>query len=662
LELWFNNCTYDIPEWRIIIFNNRIIVLKTTLLYILLFLPVELWAQMSMDMDTVRIGEVVINATKSESSFSGMKRTLVDSSVLKEYSNNSISDLLTGHSLIFIKSYGSGGVASPSFRGTGANHTIIDWNGVNINNPMLGQSDLSIIPAGLIDNINVYYGGASMVLNNGGIGGAINLETGPEWEKQTGITLNAGMGSFGEFSGLMKVRTGNTHIQSVTKAYLMTAENNFRYLDNESSSTPAWKTRTNNQMNQQGFIQELYYRNTGNTASARIWYQSSYRHLPPTMISSDENERQSDESLRIMLSDNLSRGSSTYAFTGAWLAGRLNYSDRVSKIDSRSTSQTFVLKAERVSHLWNYTNLKISYNNELCYVNSTNYDRIESRNVGTLTASLDRECIDKFGFTVLMREILFKQKFLFPDFSTALQYRIFNNREYFLKASISRNSGIPTFNELFYPVSGNPDLKNEYAFTYELTYEMHQKISSNLNLKTDITFFQNLIKDMIQWSPVTSSFWKPENINRVNSKGLEATISIDYNINKFAASLYAGYTYTKAVSTISQSPDDNTSGKQLIYIPVHQANSILRISYGKFYSSFGTNLTGKRYITPDDLQSLPMYVTNNTVTGIRLPLHKDYIDLSFCVNNLFDVNYQSIAHYPLPGRSYFLKILFQFDK
>lgn len=628
----------------------------------MLILPVKLWSQMSMELDTVRIGEVVISSAKAESAFSGLKRNMLDSATLKEYSNNSLSELLAGHSLIFIKSYGTGGVASPSFRGTGANHTIIDWNGININNPMLGQSDLSIIPSGLIDNIDVFYGGASMVLNNGGIGGAINLETGPEWEKQTRVTLSTGIGSFGEFTGLMKVKTGNLQFQSVTKAYLVSAENNFRYLDNESSSIPLWKTRTNDQMTQQGFIQELYYHSTINTASARIWYQSSYRHLPPTMISSDENERQSDESLRIMLNDNLSSGNSTYAFTGALLSDRLNYTDRVSRIDSRSLSQTLVLKAERISHPWNYTNLKISYINELCFVNSNSYDRKESRNVGTLTASLDRECSNRLGFTLLIREILFNSKLLFPDFSTALQYRLFSNREHFLKASISRNSGIPTFNELFYPVSGNPDLKNEYAYTYEITYEMSQKISSELNFKTDLTFYQNFIRDMIQWSPVTSFFWKPDNINRVNSKGLESTVSVDYNHNKFTAALYAGYTFTKAVSAVSQSPDDNTSGKQLIYIPVHQANSTLRVSYGKFYTSFGTNLTGKRFITPDDLESLPWYITCNTVTGLRLPIHNNYLDLSFSVNNLFDVNYQSIAHYPLPGRSYFLKLLFQFGK
>ena len=60
----------------------------------------------------------------------------------------------------------------------------LTWNGININHPMLGQSDLSLIPAGLIDDIQIYYGGASMPLNSGGIGGIINLETKPVWKKR----------------------------------------------------------------------------------------------------------------------------------------------------------------------------------------------------------------------------------------------------------------------------------------------------------------------------------------------------------------------------------------------------------------------------------------------------------------------------------------------
>ena len=79
--------------------------------------------------------------------------------------------------------------------------------------------------------------------------------------------------------------------------------------------------------------------------------------------------------------------------------------------------------------------------------------------------------------SILLREILDRSSFLIPDFSAGLQFRIIEDREdYFLKANISRNSKIPSMNDMFWFPGGNPDLKNEYAFIYELTYEMNQKI------------------------------------------------------------------------------------------------------------------------------------------------------------------------------------------
>jgi iron complex outermembrane receptor protein len=135
-----------------------------------------------------------------------------------------------------------------------------------------------------------------------------------------------------------------------------------------------------------------------------------------------------------------------------------------------------------------------------------------------------------------------------------------------------------------------------------------------------------------------------------------------YSVNKFTASLYIGYSLTKSVPKISDSPGDNSVGKQLIYIPINQANSSVRFAYGGFYTSLTTSLTGLRYTTKDDLAYLPCYIINNLIIGLKLPLHNTSIDLSFYINNLFDYNYQSIAYYPMPGRSYFVKILFQLFK
>lgn len=635
--------------------------LKNAIIYILLLFPLTLSGQMSSLDDTIRINEVIISSGKIPLFPPGYKRTYIDSTVISNYNSGSLSELLSEQSSVFVKSYGMSGVASLSFRGTGASQTLIDWNGINLNSPMLGQTDLSLIPVGLVDNIQVYYGGASMTLNTGGIGGAINLETKPVWKKETIITLNSGTGSFSDYSGLVKVKAGNTHFQSVTKGYFQSSENNFRYLDNESGLLPVWMTRTNSQASQRGFIQELYFNNPYNVISARLWYQTSDRHLPPTIQSEDFTERQFDESLRIMLNDNISARNSNYLFTGAFLMGNLNYTNQKALIDSRNHSETFVMKAERESYHGDYTKLKLAVNDELNYVKSNNYGRNVYRNNATFTATLERECANRFGLTLLLREILLDNKFLIPDFSTGIQFKLSDKGDNFLKAGISRNSRIPTMNELFYSVYGNPDLKNEYAFIYEVSWEISKDIFPGLNIRSDLSLFHNAIKDMIQWQPVAGTLIV-DNIRKVNSTGLESSVSFLYASGKFSAKINAGYSLTKATTAKSYYSEDGTLGKQLMYMPLNQANSMIRFSFGYFYSSLGTSFTGTRFTTTDHLGSLPYYTLNNTITGIKLPLKKNSVDISLNINNLFAVNYQSIAGYPMPGRTYLLKVIMQIVK
>jgi iron complex outermembrane receptor protein len=370
--------------------KNNVPSLRNIVLYfIVLFITIPIYGQRSLGDDTIKIKEVVISRVKVAHDAVGFKKSSIDTSTLTEFRNRSLSEMLIGTSAIFMKSYGMGGTATPSFRGTSASQTLIEWNGIKINNPMLGQSDLSLIPVGLLDDVQVLYGGASMILNNGGIGGAINLENKPVWKKEMAATLNAGLGSFGEYSGFGKIKIGNLHFQSVTKAYFRTSENDFKYLNSES----ILQTRNNSQVSQKGLTQELYLKRGDNIASARIWYQESNRHLPPTMESTDLIEKQYDESLRVMVDDNLTKGKNNYFVTGAFLSDRLNYTSQVAKIDSRNLSQTYIIKAGRESQVGEYTKMKFTAEDELSTVISNNYTHFQKRNMATMTAFLERVCI-----------------------------------------------------------------------------------------------------------------------------------------------------------------------------------------------------------------------------------------------------------------------------
>jgi vitamin B12 transporter len=641
--------------------GNRWLTL-TGILLVVISMTIRVNAQTGPSYDTVKINEVVINSKNSSSISPGYKITAVDSFLMANYKHQTLSDMLSANSDISIKSYGMGGTATAAFRGTGASHTIIDWNGINLNSPMLGQTDLSLIPVGLIDDINVFYGGASILLNDGGIGGTINLGTKPVWDKKTDVSLNAGMGSFGMYSALAKASTGNSHFQTVTKAFLMKSENDFRYLNDVASAEPVWQTRTNSQVKQQGFIEELYFRNKNYVTSARVWYQNSGRNLPSSMISQQNTgEKQYDESLRTILNYDAIMGKSSITLTGAWVYSKLNYENQLASIDSKNLSNVISAKADIVHPVGSSSNLRIIINDQLSSVNSNNYETDKSRNTATGALSLETKK-DRVGTTFLLREILDMKTLLIPDFSAAVQLKLIDGKEYFIRANISRNSKVPSMNDLYWSPGGNPDLKNEYAFVYEASYNMNETISDAVKFRYDLSLFHYNIKDMIQWLPGENSWWTADNIKTVKINGLETSVSLDYSTGQVNSNLKAGYSLNLASSTEQNAETEGTKSMQLMYVPVNQFNVSFRISSGIFYSSWVSDYTGKRYTNVENTKYLPGYLLNNVKAGIKIPVRDSLIDLNLGIDNLFDVDYQTIAYYPLPGRSYFLRLLVQLIK
>jgi iron complex outermembrane receptor protein len=624
----------------------------------------NLYGQRNLNEDTIHIKEVVISRKKNIPDMPGYSSRRLDSVVIKNYPLENMAELLSGNSLIFVKSYGSGGSATTSVRGAGASHTQLTWNEININNPMAGQTDLSLIPACFIDDIQIYTGGASMSLNSGGIGGIINLETNPVWKNETSVMLNPGFSSFGKYSGSVSVKSGNSHFQTVTKIFLETAENDFRYLDNETTSQPFWETRKNSQSRQKGYLQELYVKNKKSVTSARIWYQSASRNLPSPIVVQqlNENEKQFDESLRTMLNFKTSRGRFDYSLTGALMLNRLNYFNRLVSIDSRNLSEKMTLKAIMETSLRENTKIKFSINDELSAVKSNNYDHTSSRNNLNLTASIRKMCNNRLGTTILIREIINNRTFLLPDFTAGLEYRIIEGKEYFLKGNLGKNSKVPDMNDIFWTPGGNPDLKNEYAFSGEINFEMSEKIFTPVNLNFDMSLFKNSIKDMIQWHQGEFSYWTADNIQRVNSIGAESSVALTYSNNNITVVLKSLSSITRAKDMSNTSSGFSTEGKQIMYIPIYQSNTSLRIYYKKFNASWIADYTGKRFISADNSRYLPGYVTNSIKTGIKHSFKSISLDLNFSINNLFNTNYQVIAWHPMPGRSYSLGILIHFVK
>jgi iron complex outermembrane receptor protein len=257
-----------------------------------------------LESDTLNLESIIIYHSKvGADTRPGLKSISIDSMLIKEKINLSLADLLIENSPIFIKTYGRGASATVSFRGTGASHTNVYWNGIKINSPMSGEADISLIPLYFIDDVAIHFGQSSMSYGSGGLGGSVNLQSSPDWTNQASGKVYQSIGSFSTYSSAVKTTYGKEKVKAQTRVFWESSENNFKYKNSAVQGRPV-EIQQNADYMKYGLLQELYYRpNHNNIISAKVWAQESDRNIPRLMsnFSSEEENNQTHKSLNSII-------------------------------------------------------------------------------------------------------------------------------------------------------------------------------------------------------------------------------------------------------------------------------------------------------------------------------------------------------------------------
>ena len=106
----------------------------------------------------------------------GARVTTIDPELLLANRTRSLSELLADNSAVYIKSLGTGALATASFRGGSAAQTRVNWNGINITPPMSGTFDFSQIPVFFTDNVDLYYGSSHVTSSPTRTGGKASAD------------------------------------------------------------------------------------------------------------------------------------------------------------------------------------------------------------------------------------------------------------------------------------------------------------------------------------------------------------------------------------------------------------------------------------------------------------------------------------------------------
>ncbi len=642
-----------------------------------LSLPVELYLQESRKdpvsytdvltwPDTVKISGVTIQGQQTSTNHS-FTIVSIDSLALRRHESSNIGELLKESSNVFIKSYGQGGLATPSFRGTGASHTQVLWNGVALNSPMLGQTDFSMVPVFFTDQLTVYQSGSALGKGSSLPGGSILFENLPRWEVKHEANLSSSIGSFGYKGVFAGVRTTRKHLHLSAKLFMNEATNDFSFKNTALSKTnPPNETRVDAGYSQKAALIELYNQlNSKNQLTLRTWLQQTHRQVPQPMIvlKRPGNEYQDQSFIRTMANWDYFGTSMQVNTTASWFYEDFFYRNIISEISSHNFTNS--LQLQSTAHLKVKYLGKVSFSGRLDghFVNSSNYNEQKTQLIHSYNVHLYRD-LNLFGEFKLgfQAQILDgKRSPLLPS----LGYKVFvlKPKSLFITASIAGTYHSPSLNDLYWVPGGNPMLQPEKGFTSELGFGFDVKDKWFKTINLNVVGFYSRIHNLIIWLPDSVfTYWKPYNMKAVSNKGMEVRFSSEKVIGSLNCSAIANYTFTIARTTDGISADDASIGKQLIYTPQHTLNTRIVVSRNQVAVFYLFEYVGKRFTSSDNTRYMPAYCLHHATLGYAFKFLKIKTELQFQVNNILNSSYQSIAWQPMPGRNFRLSLKFNLSK
>ena len=620
----------------------------------------------------------------------GVQETKFDSVVLKENIALSIADVLPFNSSIFVKQYGRATLSTVSFRGTGPSHTQVTWNGMRINNPMLGMTDFSMIPSYFIDDASLLHGTSSVNEAGGGLGGLVKLSTAPAAADGFGLQYIQGIGMYRTFDEFLRLTWGDERWQVSTRAVYQSSANDYKYRNRDKKENiydedmniigsyyPVERNKSG-AFDDVHVLQEVYY-NTGrgDRFGLNAWYINSNRELP--LLTTDyaddmqvEN-RQREHTLRSVLSWDHYRNDWKIAAKAGYIHTWMAYDYRrdpgngvmTSMTRSRSNVDTFYGQAEgeySVGDKWLFT-ANVSLHQH--FVKSTDkniilqeggkgivgYDKGRIELDGSVSAKW--RPTERLGLSAVLREQMYGTKWAtIPAFFA--DYLLSKRGHVVAKASVSRNYRFPTLNDLYFLPGGNPGLKNESGFQYEAGLSFAVGKEETYTLSGSASWYDQHIDDWILWLPTAKGLFSPVNIKKVHAYGVEAQADLAVALAKeLKLGLNGTFSWSPSINEGEpMSPADQSVGKQLPYEPEYSATVTGRLTYRSWGLLYQFCYYSERYtMSSNDITltgSLTPYLMNNLSLEKGFAFRWADLSLKGTINNLFNEEYLSVLSRPMP--------------
>lgn len=536
-----------------------------------------------------------------------------------------INELLARQPGIEINQKGGAGTDSSVFiRGSNSNHTLVLVDGIRLGSTTTGYPAWGFIPLEQVERIEIIRGSCSSLYGSDAIGGVIQIFT-KRGEGPFQAFAEAGYGSW-------NTRALATGFSGASQGWRYS----FQLGDKQSDSYSAITNPANSSYNadKDGFQTTSssgslsYSPLKGHEFGLSYLYSDGWNRYDSSPKANDYKQKETLYGFNVY-----SRNQFTPAWTSTFKIGQ-------SADDGRQFSDgllTSSIRSEQTQYQWQ-NDITLPVGTALLAV-----ERVEQRVSGDVDYDLKKRSIDSYmaGWTGhlaghrLQLNVRQDENSQFGGRTTgtvAYGYQFPRN----WRGNLSYGSAFkaPSFNDMYWPGSGNPDLKPETSENLEAS--VHYETSTQ---HVSLTYYHNDIHNLIEWAPGAGGWWIPSNVAQAKLTGW--TLAYTGQVGD----------YQLSGSLDLQDPEDSTRQKVLRYRARQIAKLAVSRDFGRFNIGSEVLASGKRYNDVNNTQELASYATLNLYGSYRV--NSDW-SVFARANNVFDADYVLVQDYSTPGANLFV--------
>ncbi len=565
--------------------------------------------------------------------------TIITREEIERQQARTMRDLLRGVAGLSVTNNGGRGKTTAVFmRGTESGHALVLIDGVKVGSATLGTTAFESIPVEQIDRIEIVRGPRSSLYGSEAIGGVIQIFTRKGGGELKPFFSIEG-GSYDTYDGTVGVSGGGDN-----GWFSLSASGKGSKGFNGCSGDPATFAGCGVDEPDRDGYQEV-------SGSARAGYRfDNGAEFDLHWLRSD-GEAQSDGSIfagnESETRQQVFGGTLRFNIMEAWqmtLAGGRSqdlsdiFYDSVF-VDTFDTERD-VYSIQNDFTLWDDHLFTLGYDHQEDRVNGTsNYTVASRENEGAFV-----QYLGNLGGHDLQASLRYDDNEQFGGHTTGNVGWGYGFGEAFrLMASYGTAFQAPTFNDLYWPGAGNPNLEPEESESIEVGVSGRMEWA-----QWSLNAYQTEVDNLIAWVNTGGWVWTPMNVSSARIRGLEAVLGIHYK----------GFSMNTQFTLMD--PKNRTTGATQGNVLPRRARESLRVDLDQEIGDFNIGATvvaeGKRYDDAANTRELDRYTTVDLRAGYQI--HKDW-RIEGRVENVSDEEYETASFFNQPGRSYYLALRYQ---